>query len=265
MEPSSRLDASGPRMWQARREGVAASSHLCWLSQGSRKAAIVFRVRVLGGFAMDAPPGSPSPTLPKRRAEALLAVLAVSGDLGCSTGAPRRAALARKRRGARPPRAAGLSPRHPGGLRAWRGHRRCPPAARGRRGRVRCSAVLRGQGLGCSRGNDATLRRPAAGRLPHRRRAGVRALARWGARPPGPRVRRSAAGSREGGRAQREAPGCGGVVGPRGRARSAQLAPGSLPRSRACRDGRPCGRHSGGRRARAPSPRQSSSSSPTAS
>jgi hypothetical protein len=41
------------------------------------------RLRVLGGFALDGPTG-PALRLPKRRAEAVLAVLAVSGDLGCS-------------------------------------------------------------------------------------------------------------------------------------------------------------------------------------
>ncbi len=43
----------------------------------------MFRLRVLGGFTLDGPPGA-APALPKRRAEAVLAVLAVSGDLGCT-------------------------------------------------------------------------------------------------------------------------------------------------------------------------------------
>ena len=43
----------------------------------------MYRLRVLGGFALDGPSGAGS-ALPKRRAEAVLAVLAVSGDLGCT-------------------------------------------------------------------------------------------------------------------------------------------------------------------------------------
>jgi TolB-like protein/DNA-binding SARP family transcriptional activator/Flp pilus assembly protein TadD len=43
----------------------------------------MFRLRVLGGFALDGPPGT-APALSKRRAEAVLAVLAVCGDLGCT-------------------------------------------------------------------------------------------------------------------------------------------------------------------------------------
>jgi DNA-binding SARP family transcriptional activator len=39
---------------------------------------------VLGGFALEGSDGHPGPTLPKRRAEAVLAVLAVCGDLGCT-------------------------------------------------------------------------------------------------------------------------------------------------------------------------------------
>ena len=42
------------------------------------------RLRVLGGFALDGRSGEPAPTLPKRRAQAVLAVLAVCGDLGCT-------------------------------------------------------------------------------------------------------------------------------------------------------------------------------------
>jgi DNA-binding SARP family transcriptional activator len=41
-------------------------------------------LRWLGGFALDGPSGAAAPALPKRRAEAVLAVLAVCGDLGCS-------------------------------------------------------------------------------------------------------------------------------------------------------------------------------------
>lgn len=44
----------------------------------------MFRLRVLGGFALDDGSGGPAPALPKRRADAVLAVLAVCGDLGCS-------------------------------------------------------------------------------------------------------------------------------------------------------------------------------------
>jgi hypothetical protein len=43
----------------------------------------MYRLRVLGGFALDGPPGGAT-ALSKRRAEAVLAVLAVSGDLGCT-------------------------------------------------------------------------------------------------------------------------------------------------------------------------------------
>lgn len=44
----------------------------------------MFRVRVLGGFALGGPSGGPTLPLPQRRAEAVLAVLAVCGDLGCT-------------------------------------------------------------------------------------------------------------------------------------------------------------------------------------
>ena len=44
----------------------------------------MFRLRVLGGFALEGPSGAVAPRLPKRSAEAILAVLAVSGDLGCT-------------------------------------------------------------------------------------------------------------------------------------------------------------------------------------
>jgi TolB-like protein/DNA-binding SARP family transcriptional activator len=44
----------------------------------------MFRLRVLGGFALDESSGAPAPALPKRRAQAALAVLAVCGDLGCT-------------------------------------------------------------------------------------------------------------------------------------------------------------------------------------
>ncbi len=39
---------------------------------------------MLGGFALDERTGAPAPALPKRRAQAALAVLAVCGDLGCT-------------------------------------------------------------------------------------------------------------------------------------------------------------------------------------
>jgi TolB-like protein/DNA-binding SARP family transcriptional activator/tetratricopeptide (TPR) repeat protein len=42
------------------------------------------RLRVLGGFALEGASGAAAPTLPKRRAQAALAVLAVCGDLGCT-------------------------------------------------------------------------------------------------------------------------------------------------------------------------------------
>ena len=44
----------------------------------------MFRLRVLGGFALEGPSGTATFPLPQRRAEAVLAVLAVCGDLGCS-------------------------------------------------------------------------------------------------------------------------------------------------------------------------------------
>jgi DNA-binding SARP family transcriptional activator len=43
-----------------------------------------FHLRVLGGFALEGPAGAPATALPQRRAEAVLAVLAVSGAMGCS-------------------------------------------------------------------------------------------------------------------------------------------------------------------------------------
>jgi TolB-like protein/DNA-binding SARP family transcriptional activator len=42
----------------------------------------MFRLRVLGGFALDDSSGASAPVLPKRRAAAVLAVLAVCGELG---------------------------------------------------------------------------------------------------------------------------------------------------------------------------------------
>ena len=44
----------------------------------------MFRLRVLGGFALDGPPGAGAPAPLKRRADAALAVLAVCVDLGCT-------------------------------------------------------------------------------------------------------------------------------------------------------------------------------------
>ena len=44
----------------------------------------MFRLRVLGGFALEGPAGAPAFPVTQRRAEAVLAVLAVCGDLGCS-------------------------------------------------------------------------------------------------------------------------------------------------------------------------------------
>jgi TolB-like protein/DNA-binding SARP family transcriptional activator len=44
----------------------------------------MLRLRVLGGFALEGPYGALAYPLSKRRAEAVLAVLAISGDLGCS-------------------------------------------------------------------------------------------------------------------------------------------------------------------------------------
>ena len=44
----------------------------------------VFRLRVLGGFALEGDGGVPVSALPPRRSMAVLAVLAVAGDLGCT-------------------------------------------------------------------------------------------------------------------------------------------------------------------------------------
>ena len=44
----------------------------------------MFRLRLLGGFALEVPDGTPAPELSQRRARAVLAVLAVCGDLGCT-------------------------------------------------------------------------------------------------------------------------------------------------------------------------------------
>jgi Tol biopolymer transport system component/DNA-binding SARP family transcriptional activator len=44
----------------------------------------MFHLRVLGGFALEGPSGASAPSLPQRRAEAVLVVLAVCGDLGCT-------------------------------------------------------------------------------------------------------------------------------------------------------------------------------------
>jgi TolB-like protein/DNA-binding SARP family transcriptional activator/Flp pilus assembly protein TadD len=44
----------------------------------------MLRVRVLGGFALEESAGAAAPALSQRRAEAVLAVLAVCGDLGCT-------------------------------------------------------------------------------------------------------------------------------------------------------------------------------------
>jgi DNA-binding SARP family transcriptional activator len=48
------------------------------------EAERVHTLRVLGGFAIEGPSGSPHARLAQRRAEAVLAVLAVAGDLGCT-------------------------------------------------------------------------------------------------------------------------------------------------------------------------------------
>lgn len=44
----------------------------------------MFRLRLLGGFALEAPPGFVTDQLAQRRTEAVLAVLAVCGNLGCT-------------------------------------------------------------------------------------------------------------------------------------------------------------------------------------
>ncbi len=43
-----------------------------------------YTIRFFGGFAVEQPSGATAPALPQRRAEALLAILAVCGSLGCS-------------------------------------------------------------------------------------------------------------------------------------------------------------------------------------
>ncbi len=47
-------------------------------------ASPTFTLRLLGGFALEGTKGQDAVHLPQRRAEALLALLAVAGDLGCS-------------------------------------------------------------------------------------------------------------------------------------------------------------------------------------
>ena len=44
----------------------------------------MFRLRVLGGFALEGSSGGSAPDMPQRRTRAILAVLAVCGDLGCT-------------------------------------------------------------------------------------------------------------------------------------------------------------------------------------
>ena len=44
----------------------------------------MYRLRVLGGFALEGPPGAPAPQRPQRRGDAVLAVLAVCADRGCT-------------------------------------------------------------------------------------------------------------------------------------------------------------------------------------
>jgi len=44
----------------------------------------MYRLRVLGGFALEGPTGGAAPPLPQRRAEAVLGVLAVCGEVGCT-------------------------------------------------------------------------------------------------------------------------------------------------------------------------------------
>ena len=44
----------------------------------------MFRLRVLGGFALEGEPGVAAPPRPQRRGDAILAVLAVCGELGCT-------------------------------------------------------------------------------------------------------------------------------------------------------------------------------------
>ncbi len=44
----------------------------------------MIRLRVLGGFALEGPSGAAPPPRPQRRGDAVLAVLAVCGDLGCT-------------------------------------------------------------------------------------------------------------------------------------------------------------------------------------
>ncbi|HEX9166146.1 MAG TPA: BTAD domain-containing putative transcriptional regulator, partial [Gemmatimonadales bacterium] len=51
---------------------------------GNQATVTMFRLRVLGGMALEGPGGAPVSALPHRRALAVLAVLAVSGNIGCS-------------------------------------------------------------------------------------------------------------------------------------------------------------------------------------
>lgn len=44
----------------------------------------MYRLRVLGGFALEGAPGEAAPSLPQRRAMAVLTVLAVCGEAGCT-------------------------------------------------------------------------------------------------------------------------------------------------------------------------------------
>lgn len=51
---------------------------------GNQPTVTMFRLRVLGGFALEGPGGASVSALPHRRAMAVLAVLAVSGEIGCT-------------------------------------------------------------------------------------------------------------------------------------------------------------------------------------
>ncbi len=134
----------------------------------------MYRLRVLGGFALEGPPGAPAPLPPQRRGDAVLAVLAVCGELGCTRD--RLVALlwpesdeARARQGLRDALYAIRRALEPGAVPSDGRPLRLDPAVMG-------SDVLsftRALDVRPARGRRARVRRSAARGLPRRRRAGV--------------------------------------------------------------------------------------------
>ena len=211
-----------------------------------------FRLRVLGGYALDGTSGAAAPVFPKRRPEAVLAVLAVCGDLGCT----RERLLAMLW-----PESDDASARH--GLRdALHIIRRtlgagAVPSA-GRLLRLDPAVVASDVGQfsqalvgGPARRRRPPVRRAAPRRLPRGRRCGVRALAGWGASTSGAGVRGGPQAAGDGGRSRRGLGRSGRVVGPGSRAGSPELPPGAPPDAGAGRHGRSGQRHSGRRGSRA--------------